>query len=102
MPPIRRNRHYDTSRRCKIKSIFEYFQKIDVTLRIENKHAIFDVMNVSHVIDHKILNDFDRTRHKVCINETRDRSLIMTRAQIIEANKILKTIEDDTDNKEII
>ena len=54
-------------------------------------------MKVTKFIEYDILRDLDRTRHDDSINnETRDRKHVLTRAQVVEVNKILEklTIDD--------
>ena len=96
MPAKQRLQHYDTSHRCKIKNVFEYFVKTDRVLSRNEKHEIFKIMNAFKSFEYEILNDSNRTRHNdlVKFNETRERNSIITKAQVAKANKILEEVED--------
>ena len=94
MPAEQRSNHYDTPHRCKIKSVFEYFEKTERVLSRTEKHEIFNVMNASKSSDYEILNDSDRTHHNDTANETRDRNCIMTGAQVVEADKLLEDVQN--------
>lgn len=96
MPKAQRPHYYDTPHRCKIKGVFEYFEKTGRVLSQNEKHEIFHVMNASKSSGYEILKGSDRTRHNdpTRPNETRGRDCIMTEAQLAEADKILEDVQD--------
>lgn len=101
MSKIQRPHHYDTSHRCKLKDVFEYHDKIDMSLNLNVKYRIFSIMNISKTFEYDILREANRTRHNDTIKliETKKRKLKMTRKKMTEVDKILKQIENDIDDK---
>lgn len=81
MSKIQKSHYFDTSHRCKLKNVFEYYDKIDISFNFNVKHRIFSIMNTSKTFEYDILRDFDRTRYNDTIKsiETRERRNIMTR-----------------------
>ena len=94
MPAEQRFNHYDTPHRCKIKDVFEYFEKTKRVLSRTEKHEIFNVMNAFKSSDYEILNDSDRIHHNDTTNKTRNRNCIITKAQVAEADKLLENVQD--------
>ena len=88
MSSKQRENHYDTPHRCRIKGVFELFEKKNIQLTPEQKDDIFKTMNSSRSSGFDILQGSDRTRHNV-------RPIVkMKGAQVAETNKILKEAQD--------
>ena len=96
MPSEQREQHYDTPYHCRIKGIFEFFDKKGIRLTLKQINDVFKTINLPRSSEYSILRDSDRTRYNDLVRstETRGRSLKITKAQIAEANKILKEAED--------
>ena len=96
MPKAKGSYYYNTSQRCKVKSVFEFFVKKNVKLGPKDKHEIFDIMNVFRACGYRILKEFDRTRHNdFNRSDLRARPSLITPAQVREVDKILKEADVD-------
>ena len=96
MPSEQREQHYDTPHRCRIKGIFEFFEKKGIQLTSEQTNDVFKTMDLPRSSGYNILRGSDRTRHNDPVKsiETRGRPLKMTGAQVAETNKILEEAQD--------
>ena len=74
--------YYDTSHRCKIKKVIEFFRKKSYSMIKKLKYDIFNIMNINHSFEYNILQDFDRKYHNANTNELRNRKYVLTSAQI--------------------
>ena len=99
MPSEQREQHYDTSHRCCIKGIFEFFEKKGIQLTSEQTNDVFKILNLFRSSEYNILRDSDYTRHNDFVKsiETREQSLKIIKAQVTETNKILKEAQDAED-----
>ena len=95
---LQRFHHYDTSTRCRIKNAFEYHKALNDSLTLKIKHRIFKLFFVTKSFDYEILRDSDRTRYNTIDFDRRNRSNVVTRAQIVEIDKILEKIIVDDEN----
>lgn len=92
------SKHYKTSSRFKIKNVFEFFEKKNITLFKFVKLNIFQIMNVKISTEYVILAKSDRIRHNNSnINDLRNFKQKMIEIEIAKIDKIFEKITIDND-----
>ena len=90
-------KHQDTPKRCRIKGVIEYCRAHQINVDVGEVAEFFEV---SRSKAYATLNGEDRSRnHSPTKNETRDRNLKLTGAQIAHADRIIEESELDLEGK---
>ena len=100
MPKEIKRKHFDTPKRARVQGAIEFLRAKEIDVKNEE---VFDFFNVSPASGYRLIRfeASSRTRHNQDLNETRDRKLKVSEAQVAEADKILQEIELELEGKRL-